>query len=417
MTMPNAPQANAQPERPTEKPVRVHYLDWMQVIAILGVFLFHAIHPFDDLYSWHIKNAETSFVVNIIIGFFTLWGMPFFFMMAGATSWFSLRRRTPGRYARERFTRLLIPFILGSLVLTPIQAFYEFAHKGWWKAPTIFKFITNAEARIAFYAEIHPITFNPTIFGALGYHLWFVGYLFTFSLLALPVFNWLKGDSGKRFIALLARLATWRGGLLIFVIPIILIRYILQPLFPFYTSWSDFAQMFVYFIFGYILIADERFMQAIRRDWLLYLILGIIGVLFFILGLAGVFQLSEWMESPGTAGHYGSQAMWTITGWCWTMFVLYIGKRYLNFTNKWLRYGREASFPFFIVHQPVIIFVAYYVVQWELALLIKLLVIVIVSFALSLGAYELLVRRINPVRTLLGMKPRQKPSTAPTASL
>ena len=70
---------------PVEKSARQHYLDWLQVVAIIGVFLFHAIHPFDDLYPWHIKNAESSFVVNIVIGFFTLWGTPFFFMMAGAT--------------------------------------------------------------------------------------------------------------------------------------------------------------------------------------------------------------------------------------------------------------------------------------------------------------------------------------------
>jgi hypothetical protein len=64
----------------------------------------------------------------------------------------------------------------------------------------------------------------------------------------------------------------------------------------------------------------------------------------------------------------------------------------------------------------VIIFIAFYAVQWEVNLLIKLLVVVIGSFAVSLGTYELLIRRINPVRALFGMKPRQKPSTAPTAS-
>jgi hypothetical protein len=67
-----------------------------------------------------------------------------------------------------------------------------------------------------------------------------------------------------------------------------------------------------------------------------------------------------------------------------------------------------------MIHQPVIIFIAFYVVQWDTStmlgagvdLLIKLLVVVIGSFAVSLGTYELLVRRINPVRALLGMKPR-----------
>jgi hypothetical protein len=54
----------------------------------------------------------------------------------------------------------------------------------------------------------------------------------------------------------------------------------------------------------------------------------------------------------------------------------------------------------------VIIFIAFYAVQWEVNLLIKLLVVVIGSFVVSLGTYELLVRRIDPVRALFGMKPK-----------
>ena len=104
--------AVTQQEASTKRSARLHYLDWLQVLAVLGVFLFHAVHPFDDLTDWHIKNAQTSFLINFYVGFFNLWGMAFFFLMAGATSWFSLRRRTPGRYAGERVTRLLIPFII-----------------------------------------------------------------------------------------------------------------------------------------------------------------------------------------------------------------------------------------------------------------------------------------------------------------
>ena len=88
-------QSTTTAAQPEHKSVRLHYLDWLQVLAILGVFLFHAVHPFDDLFPWHIKNAESSALVNFFVGFFAFWGMPFFFLMAGATSWFSLRRRTP----------------------------------------------------------------------------------------------------------------------------------------------------------------------------------------------------------------------------------------------------------------------------------------------------------------------------------
>jgi peptidoglycan/LPS O-acetylase OafA/YrhL len=406
MTMSNAPQANAQQEHSSGKSVRLYYLDWLQVLAILGVFLFHAAHPFDDLFAWHIKNAESSALVNFFIGFFNLWGMPFFFLMAGATSWFSLRRRTAGRYVRERVTRLLIPFIIGSIVLTPIQAYFELTHKGLWEGGSIFEFILSTEARTFFYTEFHPITLSTGIFAAVGYHLWFVGYLFAFALIALPIFLWLNQESGKRFVASLARLAKWRGGLLAFVIPLVLVRFVLQlGLTGLWGDWVGFVYTLLFFISGYILIADERFMRAIRRDWLLHLILGIACTLFFFADAFGV-PVSDWLGSPGTPGFYLSWILFGINSWCWTMFIFYVGMRFLDTTNKWLQYGREASYPFFFLHQPVILFIAFFAVQWEISLLVKLLVVVIGSFALSLGLYELLVRRINPVRAVFGMKPR-----------
>ncbi len=398
--------ADTHQEASTEKSARLHYLDWLQVLAILGVFIFHAVHPFDALFDWHIKNAELSALATFFAGFFSLWGMPFFFTMAGTTSWFSLRRRTPGRYVRERVTRLLIPFIIGSIVLTPIQAYYELTHKGWWKGGSFIEFILSSEARTYFYTEFSPIILSPNIFARLGYHLWFVGFLFAYALIALPVFLWLNQDSGKRFVASFARLAKWRGGLLMFAIPLILIGYIFQPFLSAYTGWASFFFMLVFFISGYILIADDRFMRAIRRDWRLHLILGIACTLFFFSVAAGV-PVWDWLVSPGTLGFYISWTAWGINSWCWTMVMMYIGMRHLDYTNKWLQYGRKASYPFYFVHQPVIITIAFYVVQWEVDLLIKLLVVVIGSFAVSLGLYELLVRRINPVRALFGMKPRK----------
>ena len=397
----------AQSERSSSKSVRLHYLDWLQVLAILGVFLFHALHPFDELGDWIIKNTETTFVLNFFGGFFYPWGMPFFFLMAGTASWFSLRRRTAGRYVRERVTRLLIPFIVGSIVLTPIQAYYELTHKGRWGGGSIVEFILSAEAR-TYFTERLSIAIGPEILNRVGTHLWFVGFLLVFSLIALPVFTWLKNDAGKRFVGWLARLAKWRGGLLVFVIPLVLVRFLLQREVPSDDyGWADFVYFLIFFVAGYILIADERLMRAIRRDWRLHLMLGIPCTLFIFSVAAGV-PVYDWLGSPGTLGFYVTWTVWGINSWCWTMVVFYVGMQFLDFSNQWLQYGREASYPFFMVHQPVIILIAYYAVQWEVSLLIKLLVVVIGSFAGSLGLYELLVRRINPVRMLFGMKPRRR---------
>jgi hypothetical protein len=69
-----------------------------------------------------------------------------------------------------------------------------------------------------------------------------------------------------------------------------------------------------------------------------------------------------------------------------------------------LQYAQEAVLPFFLLHQPVIIAIAFYVVQWEAGIPVKLVTVVLGSFTVTLAIYELLIRRIGPLRTLFGMK-------------
>ena len=109
---------------------RLHHLDWLRVLLILGVFLFHAVHPFDAV-DWHIKNDGQSLILSAImlVGLYP-WGLPLFFLIAGAGSQFALRRRSGRQYAGERVYRLLIPFIVGSILLTPFQEYLEVLSKG-----------------------------------------------------------------------------------------------------------------------------------------------------------------------------------------------------------------------------------------------------------------------------------------------
>ena len=91
--------------------VRLHYLDWLRVLAIFFVFVFHAIHVF-DFGGWQIKNHDQSELITIILTLLSLWGMPFFFLVAGAASWFALQRRAPHQYLSERLKRLAIPYVV-----------------------------------------------------------------------------------------------------------------------------------------------------------------------------------------------------------------------------------------------------------------------------------------------------------------
>ncbi|HJW83364.1 MAG TPA: acyltransferase family protein [Anaerolineae bacterium] len=373
--------------------MRLHYLDWLRVLAILGVFLYHAVHPF-DLTGWHIKNAEQSTALTVVIVFFSLWGMPFFFLIAGTGSWFALRRRTAGQYASERFKRLLIPFVVGAILFMPIMLYFEWSHK------------TQAGALAVSFQEFvtdRNVGFSPRWFGALGYHLWYLGFLFSFALITLPLFLWLKGASGQRILSRIARRCERRGGILLFVLPLLLVQLGLRPFFLDEHDWADFVFRMSFFVLGYVLFTDERFTRAIRRDWRIILAAAI-GAWVLLMGMLATGDPFTWAETPGIPEFYLVWSLITVSAWCWTVFVLFVGIRFLDFSNAWLRYGQEGVLPFFVVHQPVIIVIAFFVVQWNVGVPIKMLTVVLGSFVISVGLYELVIKRIDLLRAVFGMK-------------
>ena len=48
----------------SENGIRLHYLDWLRVLAVFGVFIFHTARPFDFL-DWAVNNAELSLPARI----------------------------------------------------------------------------------------------------------------------------------------------------------------------------------------------------------------------------------------------------------------------------------------------------------------------------------------------------------------
>ncbi len=161
--MPTQPVPH-QTDMPPAASTRLHYLDWLRVLAIFAVFMFHAVHPF-DMSDWHIKNDQLSMTVTVILGLLFPWGMPFFFLIAGTGSWFALRKRTAGQFAVERVKRLLIPYIVGVIVLWPPMLYFQWRHlmqRGIW-SDSFWNFVL-----------FHRAGFSPMWFGEVGFHLWFL---------------------------------------------------------------------------------------------------------------------------------------------------------------------------------------------------------------------------------------------------
>jgi hypothetical protein len=241
--------------------------------------------------------------------------------------------------------------------------------------------------------------------------MWFLGFLFAFSLLALPLFTWLKGESGRTPLSRLAGLCERRGAILLFVLPVVLVRVCLHSFFPEQQSWADFFSHGTFFVLGYALFADARFLRAIRRDWSILLATGTVAILAAIAIVASI-ESFDIEQAPRTPLEFVLWGLIAACSWCWTAFTLSLAMRHLDRDTRVLRYGQATLLPFFVVHQPAILAVAYFVVQWEASIAPKLLVLIFGAFALSIGLTEFVIKRVGMLRVLFGMKPLPKPPAA-----
>jgi glucan biosynthesis protein C len=388
--------------------VRLHYLDTLRVLAVFMVFLYHATMPF-TMGDPDIANAERSLPASIVFSaFLAPWGMPFFFLLAGAATWFALQHRTTRQYVGERFRRLIVPFLVGSLLLTSLQAYFNWLFRlrvGTYQGSYLeFMFVERFQG------------WNPTIFDWMGYHLWFLAYLFVVALLLMPLLQWLRTEAGGRSVSRLAALCEHRGGVLLYALPLLVAQIGLRPTFPQERNWADFVYYLLYFLGGYLIYADERITRAIRRDRWLALSVGIVA----LLGLLATVALGEAETLFSDPGNPGFRLFWAcaaVDAWCWSVFMLSVGMRSLDFDNAWTQYGQEAIVPFYVLHQPVIYVVAFYVVQWQVSVTVKMLAVIVIAFAATAAIYAMFIRRIAPLRLLFGMKATGAPPTMARSKL
>jgi glucan biosynthesis protein C len=386
-------------EEPTV-PERRYDIDWLRVLATLTVFYFHNARFF-DFESWHVKNDQRHIGFMIFVAFTWQWLMPLFFLLSGAGTLFGLRRRSAGQYAVERFKRLAIPYIMGIFLLIPPQRYLE-----------ALSFDNFSGSYMDFYRKIlRPDYFdwNFTFLGHYGTHLWFIGLLFFLSLAALPIFLYLNKETGRRFVSKLASLAEKPGGIFLFVIPLAIVQMPLRAGFPGEGNWAEFFYYLTLFIYGYIIWSDKRFENSVVKHGNVALIAGVIcfsciSILYFAGNLESVIGNPQY-----SAAFISLQFIFSLNTWCWLVFILSAGIRFLNFNNKGLGYASEAVLPFYILHQTVILIIGFYVVQWDAGMLVKYILISTASLAATIAIYDLCVRRTNATRFLFGMRPKRRP--------
>jgi hypothetical protein len=249
--------------------------------------------------------------------------------------------------------------------------------------------------------EFIPIYFQPENFAWKGVHLWYLEMLFVFCLVFLPLFLWLKRGSGRRALGKLGDLLARSGALYLVALPTVLSLALTgSDSFLGNTEWGggSILSHATFFLAGFLIVSHDGMQKTIQRFRWLSLVLAVIlmAALFSLMTVFG--------DSASGALLALGRALWGFWSWSWTLAILGFGMKNLNFNKPSLSYANEAVLPFYILHHPVLLTVGYFVVQWSIPAVLKFLVIDTLSFVVIMTLYEFIVRRVNVLRFLFGMK-------------
>ena len=365
--------------------------DWLTVLAMVTIFLFHCARFFNHE-DWHVKNNQLSDGLTLFVSIVAQWIMPLFFVLSGMSSYYSLKSRNGGRYIGNRVQRLVIPFLFGIFVLlVPVQVWIERSSHAQFDGTFIEFYPHYFEGFYAFGGN----------FAWMGLHLWYLEVLFVFTLLTFPLFIFLKRVRIQELISGAARFFAKNGAIFLFGIPLFLMEWLinLQPKgvgIRVFGGWSLFSYLIV-FVIGFLIACDLRYREALERYRFISLALG-----FMTTSLIFIFHLK--LVPFGDSGYTVRVLIRSFNSWFWLAAILGFGSKYLDFNNEVLKYAREAVLPFYILHQTVIVTFGFYIAHWKMGVMVKYLILSALSFTVIIALYDLLIKRVKVLRFLFGMK-------------
>ncbi|HYI76513.1 MAG TPA: acyltransferase family protein [Chryseolinea sp.] len=375
---------------------RRHDLDWLRFIAIVILLFFHTGMLFNP-WGWHIKNNETSESFRYWMTWLHFWRMPLLLFISGAGTYMALGKRTTRQFAGERFTRLFIPLVFGMFVVVPPQIYFEYIqqYNGYWD----------------FYKTV--FEFQPYPTGSFSWHhLWFILYLFLYSLIAIPFLTFLRSPQSRAFKEKALNILSRPAAILFLPSTFILITQILlRPYFDEEThdlihDWAYFTFYFCFFLFGMLCYSSSKLWESIGRNRT-YLLISTIAMLVpfygFYFYLRDVIQLPWSFETVETA--FDVTAIFV--SWFTVITVIAYGQHYLNRPHPWLSKINEGLYPFYILHQTVIIFLGYYICQLPWSIAAKFWSVSILTLVSCILFYLVMIRPFNAIRFLFGMRKKK----------
>jgi glucans biosynthesis protein C len=380
---------------------RRYDLDWIRVGAFFLLILYHT-GMFYVPWEWHVK---TPHVVEGLMPFMLLtnpWRLTLLFLVSGAATRFMADKTSVGKLTGARIARLLPPLLFAMFVIVPPQSYYEIveymaSHPGSGLSVDNFwvRYVTASGQWCGADGEcLTTPTWN---------HMWFVAYLLVYSLI-LGLILLLAPRFGSNLQGGLERCLKG-AGLLVWPIAFLAVtRIFLMPRFEIthdlVEDWYNHAVSFSAFLLGFGLAKSE----VLRSRFM--------GVRWTALGLALVCWAAwasyVWIyraddANPPEALRLVMRCVYSIDQWCAIVAILGFGAKHLTRGGPALRYLTRGVFPFYLVHQTLIVVMAYHLAKLGLPQALEGAILVAATFAGCFATYEI-VRRIPGLRILFGLK-------------
>ncbi len=373
---------------------RRHDLDWLRLIAIIVLLFFHTGMWFNT-WGWHVKNNETATSFQ----YWMIWShnfrMQLLLFISGAGTFMALGKRTSSQFAGERFRRLFIPLIFGMLVVVPPQIYFERINQfhGYWDFyKTVFQFKPYPEG------------------GSLSWHhLWFILYLLIYSMIALPFLQFVRSPKSNAFKYAAYKILSTSAGLLFVPSVLILISQILlRPYFPeeshsLTNDWAYFTYYFLFFVMGIVCYSSPKLWEVIGQNRKYLLSAMVMALIPFY---ACYFHFRELLVLPWSMDTVETTFDVTaiFVGWFTVITIIAYGQHYLNKPHRWLTIANEGLYPFYILHQTVIIAIGYYICQLPWGIAAKYWMICFLTLLSCVAFYLIFIRQFNLMRLFFGMK-------------
>jgi glucan biosynthesis protein C len=365
-------------------------LDGLRILLCGAIILAHALLIFAAEPRYHVKSVEPSLIASVLYEFLRVTTMAVFFVIAGWAAVTSLRGRSPGHFAKQRVTRLLVPLFAGIASFGTLIKYIELRQG----RDIGFHGLRPAEPLQDMLGVTWPAGFfdffprNLTRLNLLTWsHLWFLAYLFLISIVLLPLLVWLARRVPSAVVP--SALTVYLPALPMAALLVAFDGY--WPYLPnLLTDWGNFIYFALCFTIGAMIAAWPGFEVRLHAETPRMLVL----MLFAFLGVA--------LCGESAAG----RVFVGLTAWGATGAGLGFAARIKPVATPAFTYLAEAALPVYIVHHAPLLLLGVAVLPLAAPVWIEVVVIWLGATAVALAAYHWLIRPWPPMRWLMGMTPR-----------